>query len=401
MKYCEESALNEDILTCNESNVTSITTNSFAELRKAVKSGKPLIKVQPSLLTFSLDSEYIEKREEELGDMVYYMNRLVFKSSITNLYAAPNTGKTLTTLAMLISDVKSGLLDGSNCFYVNADDGGISGTVKAKILRKHGINPIILGENGFNEAELENALIGMAESGEANDKLVIIDTLTKFSNVMNKDDARSFYKTLRGFTNAGGTVIVLAHTNKKKDANGRSVFGGVSDTKNDCDTAYLIDAVEMPEDDSHKEVKVKTVIFESDKKRGDTPDQLSIMYKSWEGAQYHELLNSVELTDAEQAKRDKMKAEAKTKRDKKRAAMRDHAIDMYELIVELNSEKTKGEFIKLVQDELGLGRKKVRDIYDEFGGEYWTEKKCKTGAAASKFVMPVKHPREWNREPDT
>ena len=56
--------------------------------------------------------------------------------------------------------------------------------------------------------------------------MIILDTLKKFTDLMNKKASSEFGKLARTFVGAGGTIIALAHTNKNKDEEGKGVTGG-------------------------------------------------------------------------------------------------------------------------------------------------------------------------------
>jgi hypothetical protein len=71
--------------------------------------------------------------------------------------------------------------------------------------------------------------------------VIVLDTLKKFTDMMNKTRAKDFYSLVRTLTAKGMTVICLAHTNKYDDADGMPIFEGTGDTRNDCDELiYLI-----------------------------------------------------------------------------------------------------------------------------------------------------------------
>ena len=73
----------------------------------------------------------------------------------------------------------------------------------------------------------------------------ILDTMKKFLDVMGKARAREFFKVLRAITALGGTVLLLGHTNKHKSLEGKQIFEGVGDLRNDVDELFYIDAVDI------------------------------------------------------------------------------------------------------------------------------------------------------------
>lgn len=62
----------------------------------------------------------------------------------------------------------------------------------------------------------------------------ILDTLKKFIDVISKQ-SKEFYKLLRTLTVRGATICLLGHCNKYKDDEGKNIFEGVDDLRNDVD----------------------------------------------------------------------------------------------------------------------------------------------------------------------
>ena len=46
------------------------------------------------------------------------------------------------------------------------------------------------------------------------------------------------------FSQAGGTLISLAPTNKHRDEDGESIYSGATDIADDCDCVYVIETIE-------------------------------------------------------------------------------------------------------------------------------------------------------------
>ena len=75
-------------------------------------------------------------------------------------------------------------------------------------------------------------------SQEADGKIVILDTLKKFVPVLDKSTVSRTFDVFRRFASAGGTVILLGHTNKNRDSKGKLIFEGVGDLRSDVDNLY-------------------------------------------------------------------------------------------------------------------------------------------------------------------
>ena len=162
----------------------------------------------------------------------------------TTIYAAPNTGKTLLTLWLLKENLLSNNLDGDFVFYVNADDNFKGIVEKTELAEQWGFHIIAPNQKGFSTSQITELMVDLAETGEARGVIIILDTLKKFTDLMHKRDASEFGIISRSFISAGGTLICLAHTNKHKNAEGKSIYSGTSDIRDDSDCAFIIDKVE-------------------------------------------------------------------------------------------------------------------------------------------------------------
>jgi len=104
-------------------------------------------------------------------------------------------------------------------------------------------------------------------------------------------------------------LILLAHTNKNRDGEGKLIFGGTSDIVDDVDCAYTLDKISGAQGR-------KSVLFENFKARGDVAFEVGYTYSTADRQTYTERLNSVESLDkalAEQAKQAHRKAEQMAK----------------------------------------------------------------------------------------
>jgi hypothetical protein len=234
-----------------------------------------------------------KEMEKKMFDDVYVLGRLAVMGEITIFYAGPNTGKTLLTLKLLTESISEGIISAGDVYYINADDGYKGLTVKKRMAEEFGFNMIAPGHNSFKSADLLPLLRGMAVNGEAQGKILILDTMKKFTDLMGKKTSSDFGNVVREFTGGGGTVVSLAHVNKHKGTDGKSIHAGTSDSKDDCDCTYIIDEVS---DDG----ELKVVEFVNGKNRGDMAQRVSYSYLSKGNGRkmsYMELFNSVKEVD--------------------------------------------------------------------------------------------------------
>ena len=174
--------------------------------------------------------------------------------------APPNSGKTLFAIGLLTDAIMKKAVAPDRTFYLNMDD-SMSGVVdKVKILQDYGVHVLAEGYRDFTSGKVHGLLDAMVVDGSARESFVIVDTLKKVVDPMDKRKTVEFMKLARRFSLAGGSILLLAHTNKQRSGAGKLVLAGVADLQDDCDTAYLLD----------RQVKgdVQQVMFENIKRRG-------------------------------------------------------------------------------------------------------------------------------------
>lgn len=243
--------------------------------------------VANALTRFSLrgSSDQIEalalKQEPLLGEVALL-------GQLTAFYAAPNTGKTLIVLSLLIAAIKNGAVNPEKVFYVNVDDTATGLLQKVRLAEDYGFHMLSEGYLDFTVGQFTQLIVEITASNQANQVVVILDTLKKFTDLMDKTRSSTFSKVLRRFALQGGTVIALAHTNKNPGRNGKLVYSGTTDIVDDWDCAYTL--TPMPGDLDSSE---KIVEFENIKRRGDVAPTVAYAYTQEKGTPYYEILLSV------------------------------------------------------------------------------------------------------------
>jgi len=307
----------------------------------------PQNKTFVSLNQFSLNGKAKEMKEKMLND-VFVLGNVALLGQITAFFASHGTGKTLLTLKMLIDSITAGTIKGEDVFYLNCDDNQRGIITKLELAEKHGFQMLADNHQGFKSSMMSEILQSVITSDSAHDKIIILDTLKKFTDLMNKRDSSEFMKTLRSFVSHGGTAIVLAHVNKNRQDNGKLSYAGTTDVADDSDCYYVIDVV-----DDGKESSTKTVIFENRKGRGDVADLASYSFLASSEVDYLTKLNSVKTIGKEES--------AKQKLYKDRMAGLERFEDLHPVIRSIiaSGVHTKGEIIKRARDETGESRGKV------------------------------------------
>lgn len=218
---------------------------------------------------------------------------LAVRGQATAIFASPNSGKTLITLCELCEDIRQGRLEASKVYYVNVDDSAQGLASKLAIADEYGFHMLSEGYRDFKTSALVRIMSEMVENHQAAGVVVVLDTIKKFTNLMDKTSVSQFTKVIRQFVMKGGTVIGMAHTNKRPGADGKPVYGGTSDIVDDFDCAYTI----ATEKSSNPNEKI--VVFENIKRRGNNPAKLAYRYSIESGLKYYDLLMSVEQVDVE------------------------------------------------------------------------------------------------------
>jgi hypothetical protein len=105
--------------------------------------------------------------------------------------------------------------------------------------------------------EMQLALLQrfVREGADLDGFVMFFDTLKKYTDLMSKGGARAFFTLMRGLTQRGATVVLLGHTNKHVGLDGKLIFEGVADVRNDVDELFYIESTKP---DAHNRVLLTT-----------------------------------------------------------------------------------------------------------------------------------------------
>jgi KaiC/GvpD/RAD55 family RecA-like ATPase len=199
-----------------------------------------------------------EEEIAEIADPEWVFPNLIIRGHLIVIPAEPNAGKT-TIMEWICSQISCDF----RVIYVNAD---ISGADAKEAYRRSVaggyelLTPDMLTGKSMDDIVANLKSLNEA-GGDFSDTVMVFDTLKKMTSVIHKDKAKSLYQVLRGLSAKGMTIVLLAHTNKYKDSDGKPVFEGTGDLRSDVDEMiYLI-----PQKNDDGSLIVST---EPDKKRG-------------------------------------------------------------------------------------------------------------------------------------
>ncbi len=334
-----------------------------AEALEKIESAMMMLDLLPSkekptwdLSKFALNGG-LEQMKTEMADAVYVLAKLAVQGQITFFFGGPNTGKTLITIRLLMDSVSAGIIQGSNVIYINADDTYRGLVEKLELLEPYGIKLLAPGHKGLKTDMILDALQSLVERGEVAGLIIVVDTMKKLGDLMDKGQMRQVMEVLRQFVSHGGTLIALAHVNKHRDSEGKPVFAGVSDTLDDCDGAYTLDLV----DDNNGR---RTVYLKNIKSRADVDHEAWYQYVRVAGHSYGDLVDSVTAIDSSDASQAVSRAQqaSEIQNDKQ----------FIQVIAETigNESLSKTKLIKVVADK-GLPRRTIAEVLEKYDGDLW------------------------------
>lgn len=295
-------------------------------------------------------------------DDEYVLGNVALMGQWTTFYAAPNSGKTLITLKLISEFVSNDELTKRKVLYVNVDDTYKGGIEKLEIAEEHGFSMLLPNVSGFDANLVLPAINAMAKDGSAKGVVVILDTLKKFVDLMDKKISSEVGNVFRRFVSAGGTIIALAHVNKSKDVDGKSIKAGTSDIGDDCDCVYIIEA------GGDEYSSTRTATFVNQKDRGDVAQKVVYEFTKSDGDSYQDIYNSVRVMPAADAQN--MEANKKLN---ERLCIDQELIDEIRHLLKAQGEVIQSELIHVVSNNTGAGRNKIITILNR-----WDFKKCKS-----------------------
>ncbi len=181
-----------------------------------------------------------DKDVEQFKDPAWIYENLIMCNHWTTLVAEPNGGKTSLMMYLAPRMVAAGY----SVTYIDADTGAADAKDKYYQCKDGGVSYLTpdLVEGGMGAGNVTDDLRMLVTSGaDLSHEVIVVDTLKKFTDVVSKATAKKFYGLLRKLTGRGATLIVLSHTNKYRDSDGKPVFEGTGDLRSDSDELiYLI-----------------------------------------------------------------------------------------------------------------------------------------------------------------
>ncbi|MER2540407.1 MAG: AAA family ATPase [Azonexus sp.] len=177
---------------------------------------------------------------EKMANAEFLIPDMIVRGHVAAFVAPGNGGKTTIFIYLCEKLVAMKL----KVIYINVD--GSPGDLKRHFTHasKYGYQVIAPdARDGKSTMDVLAKLRAIAESStQCDDCVFILDTLKKFVDVIDKRQAKDLYKLMRSLTVKGATICLLGHCNKYKDDDGKAIFEGTADLRNDLDELIYLDS---------------------------------------------------------------------------------------------------------------------------------------------------------------
>ncbi len=185
-----------------------------------------------------------EEEMEQIAKPNWVWPGLLAKGHLIAIVSEPTGGK--TTILFWIA---GRLTDEYRVIYVNADVSASDAKHYFEAAQRTGVELLLPDmKAGLSMQDVVKQLHAMNNSGGNYEGVVMIfDTLKKMADVISKSSAKQLYRLLRSLTAKGMTIVLLCHTNKYKDADGRPVYEGTGDLRSDVDELIYLIKSEQPD----------------------------------------------------------------------------------------------------------------------------------------------------------
>lgn len=177
----------------------------------------------------------------KFSDAEFIVQDMIVRGHLTSIVAPGNAGKTTIFIYFCEQFVQKGF----DVLYVNVD--ASPGDLKRHFqhAKKYGYKIIapdaIQGKSATDVLKyLEKAKNSDMDMSKI---IIILDTLKKFVDIIEKKALKSLLQTLRSLTVKGATIIMLGHTNKHPDKDKKLIFEGTGDLRNDVDEMIYLDSI--------------------------------------------------------------------------------------------------------------------------------------------------------------
>ena len=184
-----------------------------------------------------------EAEVQELAAPCWAYENLLPQGHIVVLCAPPNGGK--TTIMLFVSAELAAV--GYEVIYINADVSGSDAKEMHLYAQEHGFRMLFPDMKvGRNVQQIMDKLRQMSESDTGlSEYVLVIDTLKKITDLLDKKLQKELYALLRRLTGRGLTICLNSHTNKYNGPDGKPVFEGTNEVRSESDDLLYLVAEEI------------------------------------------------------------------------------------------------------------------------------------------------------------
>ena len=190
------------------------------------------------LRAMKVQKEYVNM----LGKEKWLFPNLVIKGQILTVIAMSGGGKSTIFMEHVLPHIIE--KHDMNVMYLDCDSPAddhkrIDARVSEIGERFEWINPLTHTKPAEHLTSILRDIV--ADGQRLDDTVFVLDTLKKFTDMLNKRDVKAFFELMRQLSTLGATVILLGHANKYRDKAGCLVFEGVGDVKSDTDAMIFFE----------------------------------------------------------------------------------------------------------------------------------------------------------------
>jgi hypothetical protein len=189
----------------------------------------------------SLFTDLILNQEDvdRMADADFLISDMIVRGHVAAYVSQANGGKT-TIFIHLCEELAS---IGMRVLYINADANPADLKAHYAHAVAHGYDVIAPdAKAGMGTADVMSRLGKMnASNSNLSEYVFIIDTVKKFADMIDKKQQKELYKLMRGLSTKGATICLLGHVNKHLGADGKTIFEGTGDVRNDLDELIYLD----------------------------------------------------------------------------------------------------------------------------------------------------------------
>lgn len=180
----------------------------------------------------------------EIKDPEWAIPNIAPRGHVVAIAAPPSAGKTTILFHLAKQHTHK-----FNVVYVHADTNPSDAKSYFEQAKVHDVAYLTPDMKvGKSMADVVSRLEALANSdADLNDELWVFDTLKKMTDMIDKSRLKGLLQTLRKLSSRGMTVVLLAHTNKHKDAEGNHIFEGTGDLRADVDELIYLEKMEEDE----------------------------------------------------------------------------------------------------------------------------------------------------------